>query len=150
MRIENIKINGMKNPIGYLMEDIRVSFIVKDSKGKRAECVKVEVSDREDFSSILCKVEGIDLDTACIPVELKTQPRTRYYVRATVLDDTLEIASADSWFETAKQEETWAGKWLTLQEGDTCHPVFAKDFLQIRKLPRLGCIFPVWVCMPLT
>lgn len=128
MRIENIKINGMRNPMGYLMESIRVSFVVKDSKGKRAECIKVEVSDRKDFSQILCKAEGIDLDTACIPLELKTEPRTRYYVRVTVLDDTMETASADSWFETSKQEEGWAGKWLTLQEGDTYHPEFSKEF----------------------
>ncbi|MGN0998183.1 MAG: family 78 glycoside hydrolase catalytic domain [Faecousia sp.] len=128
MRIENIKINCIKNPMGYLMENIRVSFVVKDSKGKRAECVKVEISDQASFSRILCKVEGIDLDTACIPVELKTEPRTRYYVRVTVLDDTMEIATADSWFETSKQEEPWAGKWLTPQDGDTFHPVFAKEF----------------------
>lgn len=134
MIIENIKINGMKNPLGYLMEDIRVSFVVKDSKGKRAECVKVEVSDREDFSSILCKVEGIDLDTACIPVELKPEPRTRYYIRVTVLDDTLEVASAETWFETSKQEEPWVGKWITLQEGDTFHPVFVKDFSADKEL----------------
>ncbi len=128
MRVENIKINGMKNPMGYLMDSIRVSFIVKESKGKRAECIKVEVSYRKDFSRILCKVEGIDLDTACVPIELKSQPRTRYYVRVTVLDDTLETAAGETWFETSKQEEPWAGKWLTLQEGDTYHPEFCKEF----------------------
>lgn len=136
MRIENIKINGMKNPMGYLMENIRVSFVVKDSKGKHAECVKVEISDQEDFSRILCTIEGIDLDTACIPVELKTEPRTRYYVRVTVLDDTLETATADSWFETSKQEECWAGKWISPLEADTFHPVFARNFAAEKEVAK--------------
>lgn len=128
MKIENIKINGIKNPIGYLMEDIRVSFVVKASKGKRATWVKVEISEQKDFSCVLATVEGADLDPACIPVALTTKPRTRYFVRVTLTDDTQETATGYSWYETAKQEEAWSGKWLTLQQTDTYHPVFAKDF----------------------
>ena len=127
MRIENIKINGIYRPMGYLMESIRLSCVVKDAKGKEVALVNVEVSDREDFSNILFRVEG-KLDTACIPLELETLPRTRYFVRVTVIDDAADTATGETWFETGKQDEPWIGQWLTLQDGDTYHPVFAKEF----------------------
>lgn len=127
MRIEHIKINGIHNPMGYLMESIRLSCIVKDAAGKEAISVKVEISDRADFSNIIYLTGG-KLDTACIPLELDTLPRQRYFVRVCVTDDALESATGETWCETGKQEEPWAGKWLTLQEGDTYHPVFSKNF----------------------
>jgi len=127
MRIEHIKINGIRNPLGYLMESIRLSCIIKDAAGKEAVSVKVEVSDREDFSNIIYLTGG-KLDTACISLDMETMPRTRYFVRVCVTDDALESATGETWFETGKLEEPWAGKWLTLQEGDTYHPVFSKNF----------------------
>ena len=103
MRIENIKINGIYRPMGYLMESIRLSCVVKDAKGKEVALVNVEVSDREDFSNILFRVEG-KLDTACIPLELETLPRTRYFARVTVIDDAADTATGETWFETGKQD----------------------------------------------
>lgn len=127
MRLENLKINGIRNPIGYLMESIRVSCVVKEAKGKCATWVKAEVSHCEDFSNLIYVTEG-ELDTACIPLEFETAPRTRYFARVTVTDDASNTASAVTWFETAKQAEPWQAKWLTLQDEDTYHPVFEKKF----------------------
>lgn len=133
MKLTNLKINGIRNPMGYLMESIRASCVVKEARGSHAVHVKAEVSTCGDFSRILHAVEG-KLDTACIPLEFETAPRTRYHVRLTVTDDIGDCASEVTWFETAKQEESWNAKWLTLQEEDTFHPVFEKKFTSEKKV----------------
>lgn len=127
MKLTNLKINGIRNPLGYLMDSIRLSCVVKEARGSHAVHVRAEVSTFGDFSETLHVVEG-ELDTACIPLEFETALRTRYFVRITVTDDAGDSASEVTWFETAKQEEPWEAKWLTLQEGDTFHPVFEKKF----------------------
>ena len=135
MKLTNLKINGIRNPMGYLMESVRASCVVKEARGSHAVHVKAEVSTCGDFSRILHAVEG-KLDTACIPLEYETAPRTRYHVRLTVTDDTGDCASEVTWFETAKQEEPWNAKWLTLQEEDAFHPVFEKRFTADKKVIR--------------
>jgi len=128
-----MKINGIRNPMGCLMESIRVSCVVKDAQGKYADWVKAEVSCRESISDPVYVTEG-KLDTACILLDFETAPRTRYYVRVTVTDDTGDCASEVTWFETARQEEPWEAKWLTLQEEDTFHPVFEKKFSRDKEI----------------
>lgn len=127
MKLTNLKINGIIEPIGYLMDSIRLSCVVSDAKGKKLAHAYVDVSDRPDHSRILYSTEGV-LDTACIPLLLTTSPRTRYYVRIQITDDQGDQASAETWFETGKQEEIWSAQWLTLQKEDLFHPVFAKEF----------------------
>lgn len=133
MKLTNLKINGMRNPMGYLMESIRASCVVREAKGKYASYVKAEVSTEEDFSGLVHCVEG-ELDTACIPLDFVTAPRTRYFVRVTVTDDAGGSASEVTWFETSKQEEAWEAHWLTPQEEDVCHPVFEKKFSAGKKV----------------
>ena len=67
MKLTNLKINGIRNPMGYLMESVRASCVVKEARGSHAVRVKAEVSTCGDFSRILHAVEG-KLDTACIPL----------------------------------------------------------------------------------
>ncbi len=135
MKLTNLKINGIRNPLGYLMDSIRLSCVVKDASGKKAAWVKAEVSTREDFADVVHMTEG-KLDTACIPLDFETAPRTRYFVRITVTDDADDTASEVTWFETSKQEEPWDAKWLTLQEEDTYHPVFEKKFTSQKEVVR--------------
>lgn len=136
MRIENIKVNGIKNPIGYLLENIRISFCIKDAAGSKEEYIKVEISDSKDFSNILFVAEGEDLDPACVPVEMEPKPRSRYYIRVTVISDAKEtaVSTQPAYFETSKMEEAWVGGWIMPQEEDSYHPVFAKSFTLEKKV----------------
>ena len=135
MKLTNLKINGIRNPLGYLMDSIRLSCVVKDASGKEAAWVKAEVSTREDFADVVHMTEG-KLDTAGIPLDFETAPRTRYFIRITVTDEADDTASEGTWFETSKQEEPWDAKWLTLQEEDTYHPVFEKKFTSQKDVVR--------------
>lgn len=135
MRLEAMKVNGIPNPMGFRMDSIRLSFRVREAKGKRAESVRVEVSASPSFFDSVCVTEGV-LDTACIPLRFSPLPRTRYYIRATVTDDVGDMASGETWFETAKQDEPWRAKWIGPQKEDTFHPVFAKSFHVGRNIQR--------------
>ena len=50
MRIEDIKINGITNPVGFELDHPKVSWKVRESVSKRAKNVLIEVSKKADFS----------------------------------------------------------------------------------------------------
>ncbi|MDD3614892.1 MAG: family 78 glycoside hydrolase catalytic domain [Lachnospiraceae bacterium] len=135
MKIVNVKINGIKNPIGHLMEKISLSWKVIETKGINQKNVKIEVSKDSDFKTILFQKEDENLIQTGEIIDIKQEPCTRYYIRVTVITDLDETAvSETAYFETAKIEEEWSGNWITTEEADTFHPVFIKSFLTEKKI----------------
>ena len=49
MRITNLKINGIKNPVGYAFEQISLSYLVTKTAGKALAFSRIEVSLTKDF-----------------------------------------------------------------------------------------------------
>ena len=145
MKIEHIRINGVRNPIGYAFDGIRVSWLVTETAAKYAERAKVEVSTAPDFSTVQCAEEGA-LDSACTLLDIALKPRKRYYVRVSVTADNGETAVSDAtdYFETGKLDEPWTAKWIKPAPEDVTvidapegharkvfeefHPVFEKRF----------------------
>ena len=129
MQITNVKINGMKDPIGFEYKDPRVSWKVRGAKGKRQAEARIEVAEDAGFENIFYVKEGEKLSSLGELLEIELKPYTRYYLRVWVKDDQEESAvSGPVYFETAKMEEKWIGKWITTREEDTFHPVFSKRF----------------------
>ncbi len=130
MRITNLKINGIKNPVGYAFEQISLSYLVTKTAGKALAFSRIEVSLTKDFGEILYQKEGADLDTVGIVLEFEKKPRTRYYVRVMAQADNGESAVSDEicFFETSKMDEAWTGKWIKPQKEDRFHPEFCKSF----------------------
>lgn len=129
MATVKVKINGISNPVGYFMEYVSCSWKVTDVCGCRQKSARIEVSNTQDFQEILCVKEGEDLCQTGEKLEFSLEPYTRYYVRVTVTTDKGETAVSElSYFETAKLEEEWKGRWITTQDQDTFHPVFYKTF----------------------
>ena len=101
MKISDLKINGIKQPIGYFFDHISVSWTVEETESQYADEKYIEISDRADFTKILCKVSGKEVDNGCTVLPLKLpyknlkksenqddtdfvaelKARTRYYVR---------------------------------------------------------------------
>lgn len=135
MKVINVKINGMNNPIGYLMERISCSWKVTDTKAKTQKCVKIEVSKDKNFEQILFQKEGEELCQAGEVLDFTLESCTRYFVRVTVTTDLDETeVSEPVYFETAKLDENWTGKWITSEEEDTYHPIFVKEFSAKKKV----------------
>ena len=129
MKISDLKINGIKQPIGYYLERPYVSWTVKEITSQFSKENSVEVSKNQDFTDILCKVSGKDVDSACTILPLELEARTRYYVRVFVKGNMGEEASAVTFFETGKMQEGWNAKWIGTKKEDKFHPIFSKSFL---------------------
>lgn len=54
MRITNLRINGIRNPIGYAFEQVSLSYLVTETAGKALAFSRVEVSLTEDFGEKYC------------------------------------------------------------------------------------------------
>lgn len=57
MRITNVRINGIKNSVGFDFETVCLSWKVRESKGKKQENARAEVSLDKNFEEILYSVE---------------------------------------------------------------------------------------------
>lgn len=130
MKISKIRINGITNPIGYVYDSVRCSWIAAETEAKHADNVKIEAALDGTFQNIVYVKEGRELNSAGEELEIKLKPRTRYYVRVTVTGDNGEqaVSGECAYFETAKREEEWQGRWIKPQPEDIFHPVFEKKF----------------------
>lgn len=129
MIVYSLKINGMKNPLGFLMNDIRVAWKVSGNNEEKVTWVKIQISKNPEMTEITASKEGTDLDSAGTKIEMELKERTRYYVRVIVTDAKgKETSSETAFFETAKGNEKWKGAWITTDHDDSFHPVFRKRF----------------------
>lgn len=136
MYISNCKTNHFSNPLGYLIETPTFSYTVEDAKGKHQTEARLIVSLTADMNSIVYD-SGFrsDIDSLAFAASFSLQPRTRYYWTITVRTDAYEEATSDlNWFETAKQDESWIGKWITCDSTTGRHPIFQKSFLIKKKI----------------
>lgn len=130
MKITGMKTNHLTNPLGYEIKTPRVSFRVEDTQAKNAEAVRIRVALDEEFDEVIydtgksSEIEMIGTDLA-----LHLKPRTRYYWQAEVWGDNGEYAVSDTaWFETAKMDEPWEGKWIGSSKLKDTNPVLVKEF----------------------
>lgn len=49
MKITNVRINGIENPVGFAYDYLLCSWNVEEAKGKKQINAIIEVSDSEDF-----------------------------------------------------------------------------------------------------
>ena len=131
MEIYNLRVNHLKNPLGYKMEKTVFSWKVRGSKGKQQVSAKIRVGYSEDLVNCpLVKDTGFDPTASSLayPVVFPLKPYTRYYWDVTVKTDAgEELTSPIQWFETAKMEEHWSSKWITCDKSSTRSPYFEKD-----------------------
>ncbi|MDE6202112.1 MAG: family 78 glycoside hydrolase catalytic domain, partial [Lachnospiraceae bacterium] len=130
MKITGLQTNHLTNPLGYDIRTPRVSFQVTDTEAKKAEAVRILAALDEDFEEIVYdsgKSSGIQ--TIGTDLNIQLRPRTRYYWKAEVWGDNGEHAISDTaWFETAKMEEPWEGKWIGTTKLKDINPMLVKEF----------------------
>ena len=128
MEIYDLKINGIRAPLGFELPCVTVSWKVRDTASKRAAKASLTVAADADFTDILCRREGAELRSTGETVDLALRPRTRYYVRVELTGDAGDSARADSFFETGKMDEPFEARWIGQPEGDGFHPAFFRAF----------------------
>lgn len=135
MKVSHIRINGIENPIGYLMEQISLSWKVTETKATTQRNAKIQVSKEFGFENILYEKEGAELNQAGEVLAVILEPCTTYFVRVTITTDLDEtVTSETAYFETAKTDNQWTGTWITTEEQDRFHPIFEKTFTTEKKV----------------
>ncbi|HAJ15029.1 MAG TPA: hypothetical protein DCL24_01900 [Erysipelotrichaceae bacterium] len=124
----DVRINGYKNPIGYQLDDLRVSWVVEDARGSVQKNATIEVSEDEDFKNVIFEKTGSSLSQTGEPLNLSLKPRIRYYVRVRVETDQDDQGTGVTFFETSKMDEPFTGRWIASKEKDIFHPEFLKTF----------------------
>lgn len=128
MKLYDVQINHLEDPLGFRMERVCFSWKVTDAKGKKQTGARAVVAKDAAMTDILLDT-GFDenADSLCFSVKLELQPRTRYYYQIHARSDAGEEASSEvHFFETALREEPWQAKWITCDNAIKRHPVFEK------------------------
>ncbi len=129
MRITNIRINGIQEPLGYALDGMTCSWNVCGTQDRKQANAVIEVSSKEDFSDIIYRKEGKDLRQSGEALAFALKPRTVYYYRIQVTGDGGDSAVSDiQRLETGKMDEPWAAEWIAAAKEDTFHPVMARTF----------------------
>lgn len=121
MKISNVYINHMTEPVGYELKDLRVEFAVEADKYSAAQKKLVIYTNGKEVYN----TNWQDYDSNFFTPDLKLTPRTRYDVEIFVKTADQE-ASAQSFFETGKMAEKYTGKWLGNADKDIQNTLFKK------------------------
>ncbi len=137
MKLYDVKINGIVNPMGFSFPYVSCSWKVCETVSKKQQYARIEVSQDSSFAELLFMKEGEELKQAGEALEIKLKPRTRYHYRIFVEGDAGDKAVSDiCWFETGKRQEAWQAEWITPQREDEFHPVFEKGFTITKAVRR--------------
>lgn len=130
MKVIDLKVNHIANPLGYKIENPTFTWKVDDAKGKYQVAAQIQVSKDVEFKDIVFKsLKSEEISSLGYMAELDLESCTRYYWKVQVWDDTGEHGSSDiAWFETGKVDEAWVGKWITTPFQKSVHPYINKDF----------------------
>ena len=128
MKITNIRINGIREPVGFSMNHVTVSWNVVETKSQRAAETGIRIVEESHPDLLLAERNGPALSLSGEHFDIPLHPRTRYHVFINVVGDTGDRAEAESFFETGKHTEPWQADWIAAESGDSCHPLMKKAF----------------------
>jgi alpha-L-rhamnosidase len=135
MHIYDLRTNHIVNPLGYDLSELCLSYKVDSSSAHFQSQARMEVALDHDFSMMVHDSGWrTDISSLGYRLQLDLVPRTRYFWRVSVEADHNEQAISDvAWFETAKQNEPWAARWIAPVSKDLSAPVFVKTFALAEK-----------------
>lgn len=134
MKIVDVRVNGIENPVGFAYPKVKVSWKVTDTLEKKQSNVKIAVYEEKKGATPCFEKEGCDLKCTGEVLDMPLAPRTRYYFWVEVTGESGESARSDiASFETGKMDEAWSADFIGMQEADVFHPVFYKNFNSEKK-----------------
>lgn len=129
MKINCIRINGLKEPIGYELPFLSVSFKVTDTSSQRPQNIAIRLLNEQ--GAVLAQKESAHLNMTGERLEAALKPRSRYRVSISILGDQGDTAQGETWLETGKMQESWQADWIAAPAGTSWHPIFRRSF-QVR------------------
>lgn len=144
MKITNLKVNHLTNPIGWDMEKVVVSYKVEESRGKEQEWARICVAADADMNEIIYDSGSLkDLDSAHFEVKMEYSASTAYYWRVEVMTDEHEYGvSETACFETPKGNG-WSAEWITPDVEDKSRQMTVHRSVHINKPVKKARIYCV-------
>ena len=137
MYISRLRVNHKKNPLGFNLAKIHLSWEVKAVCGKWAVETRIIVSESSHMEKLVYDSgvqENYHENQMLVSFDLK--PRTRYYWQVEVKDDKGDCAKSNpAWFETGKLQESWTAKWIGTEENEKRMPLLYKEF-ELKEKPE--------------
>lgn len=124
MKILDMKLDGVRSPMGYAMNAQKLTFRVTETESRFPQRIDVRVTCGDD---VVFETSVDQLPAGGIALAFAPKPRTEYVVRARVLGDAGDSAEARMTVETGKRDEPWTAKWIGPRREDTFHPVVFAD-----------------------
>lgn len=135
MKVNNLKMNGISNPVGFAYPKVRCSWNVEETASKKQSMVIIEISMNSDFSNIIYEKRGENLSSIGENLEIELTPRTKYFYRITVEGDRGDIGVSEvNFFETGKMDEMWTADWVGPNILDVFHPIIFHEFNSVKKV----------------
>lgn len=137
MYISRLRVNHKKNPLGFNLAKIHLSWEVKAVCGKWAVETRIIVSESSNMEKLVYDSgvqENYHENQMLVSFDLK--PRTRYYWQVEVKDDKGDCSKSNpAWFETGKLQESWTAKWMGTEENEKRMPLLYKEF-ELKEKPE--------------
>jgi alpha-L-rhamnosidase len=132
MRVTNLRTNQIKNPLGFELGRLRLSWVTESDQSNSLfqSYALIEIAYDQDFNNIFYQSgKREDIDSLSFTPSVTLKPRTRYYWKVTVWGDTGDVVTSDiAWFETSKMDEQWQAKWITPKLDKEIHPLMRTSF----------------------
>lgn len=129
MKVERLRINHLKNPLGFALKTVTASYQVTQASGSRQETARIRVSlDPEGKGEVYDTGRADWVSGLGTRLPLSLSPCTRYYWKVWVWDNAGDVGESETaWFETGRMELGLEGISISadLKEGI---PVLEKDF----------------------
>ena len=128
MKIYDMQVNHLSNPLGFRMERTVFSWKVTGSDGKKQTAASIQIAADANMKNLLADTGfQSEADSLGWQIDIPLSPCTRYFWQVTIRTDAAEeICSDAAWFETAKMQAPWTGKWITCNNQEKRHPFFEK------------------------
>lgn len=137
MYISRLRVNHKKNPLGFNLAKIHLSWEVKAVCGKWAVETRIIVSESSNMEKLVYDSgvqENYHENQMLVSFDLK--PRTRYYWQVEIKDDKGDCSKSNpAWFETGKLQESWTAKWIGTEENEKRMPLLYKEF-ELKEKPE--------------
>ncbi|AOO76172.1 alfa-L-rhamnosidase [Latilactobacillus curvatus] len=129
MKITDILVNHMHEPIGFQLNDLRIDFKVAATKFIQiTKQLKIWITDQ---AKPVYQTDVLTYDNNFFTVDLALRPRTRYFLQITI-KSTDEVATAETFFETGKLNETFTADWIGNSNKKLQNTLFKKA-IQLKK-----------------
>lgn len=124
MKITRMRVNHLKEAIGFRLSSTVFSWVVEESEGTRATASRIVVT---NCGATVADTDWAQLDSLAANVSVPLKPRTSYEWTVAVRTDAgEEVISPVATFETGKMDEPWAAQWLSCDGAESPrHPIFS-------------------------